>query len=107
MSGRAATAAARTAAGSRLCDGHDVELLAFIRRSRTLGLHLEDIREVIAIRQGGTAPCSAVRALLDARIAEVDYAVAELLAPAAILGRDASEGSGLSGGQGRLGVRHH
>lgn len=73
-------ASARTAAGYRLYDKHDVELLAFIRRARGLGLHLDDIREVIAIRDGGTAPCSAVRSMLDARIAEVDAAVTDLLA---------------------------
>lgn len=72
--------AQRSASGYRLYDEHDVELLAFIRRARALGLHLEDIAEVIAIREGGTAPCSAVRDLLDARIAEVDAAVADLQA---------------------------
>jgi len=46
----------RSTAGYRLYDPHDVELLAFIRRARTLGLHLDDIRDVLAIRDGGTPP---------------------------------------------------
>ncbi|BDB42168.1 MULTISPECIES: MerR family transcriptional regulator [Mycobacterium] len=67
----------RTAAGYRLYDERDVELLTFIRRARSLGLHLENIREVLAIRNGGIPPCDAV-CVLDARIAEVDTAIAEL-----------------------------
>ena len=70
----------RSTAGYRLYDPHDVELLAFIRRARTLGLHLDDIRDVLAIRDGGTPPCATVRILLDERIAEIDTTIAELLA---------------------------
>lgn len=70
----------RTTAGYRLYGEHDVELLTFIRRARALGLRLEDIREVLAVRDGGVPPCATVRELLDARIAEIDATVAELLA---------------------------
>jgi len=73
-------AAERTEAGYRLYDQRDVELLTFIRRARTLGLHVDDIREVLAIRDGGIPPCATVRDLLDERIAEIDATVAELLA---------------------------
>ncbi|UPT43235.1 MULTISPECIES: heavy metal-responsive transcriptional regulator [Streptomyces] len=72
--------AERTPAGYRLYTPDDVELLAFIRQARTLGLHLDDVREVLDIHRGGTPPCDAVRSLLDARIAEVDAAVKDLLA---------------------------
>lgn len=47
-------AAERTEAGYRLYDQHDIELLTFIRRARALGLHLDDVRDVLAIRNGGT-----------------------------------------------------
>lgn len=73
-------AAERTAAGYRLYDDHDVELLQFVRRARALSLHLDDIGEILAIRAGGTRPCATVRQLLDTRIAEIDAAVADLLA---------------------------
>lgn len=72
--------AARSTAGYRLYDDTDVELLTFIRRARGLGLHLDDIRAVLAIRSGGIPPCATVRDLLDARVAEIDAAVDELLA---------------------------
>lgn len=73
-------AANRTIAGYRLYDERDVELLTFIRRARTLGLHLDDIREVLAIQNGGIPPCASVSDLVDNRIAELDATVAELLA---------------------------
>ena len=73
------TTAERTPAGYRLYTTRDVELLTFIRRPRTLGLHLDAIREVLAIRDGGIPLCATVRDLLDAQIAELDATVAELL----------------------------
>ncbi|MEJ1202893.1 heavy metal-responsive transcriptional regulator [Streptomyces sp. CCNWLW230] len=70
----------RSMAGYRLFTPADVELLTFIRRARALGLHLDDVREVLDIRRGGTPPCDAVRDILDARIAEIDATVNDLLA---------------------------
>lgn len=72
--------AARTHNGYRLYDEHDVELLTFIRRARALGLHLGDIRKILDVSSHGIAPCATVRELLDARIAELDNTVADLLA---------------------------
>lgn len=69
----------RTPAGYRLYDHHDVELLTFIRRARKLGLHLDDIGKILAIRNGGTPPCAAVRDMLEERISEIDATVTELL----------------------------
>lgn len=70
----------RSTAGYRLYTPDDVELLTFIHQARALGLHLDDVREVLEIRRGGTLPCDAVRNLLDARIAEIDATVNDLLA---------------------------
>jgi MerR family copper efflux transcriptional regulator len=69
----------RTAAGYRLFDHRDVEVLQFVRRARTLGLHLHDIGTILTIRSDGTQPCAAVRDMLDRRIAEIDETVDELL----------------------------
>lgn len=71
--------AERSTAGYQLYDQEVIELLTFIRRARTLGLHLDDIREVLAIRDGGI-PCDTVRDLLEDRIAEIDATVTDLLA---------------------------
>lgn len=51
----------RTRSGYRDYDGTDVELLRFVRRLRTLELPLDDIREIVALRTSGEAPCSTVR----------------------------------------------
>ncbi len=51
----------RTQSGYRDYDGTDVELLRFVRRLRTLELPLDDIREIVALRTSGEAPCSTVR----------------------------------------------
>jgi MerR family transcriptional regulator, copper efflux regulator len=69
----------RSPTGYRLYDQRHVELLTFIRRARTLGLHLDDIRKVLDIRSGGIPPCAAVRDVLDERIADIDATVEELL----------------------------
>jgi len=66
----------RTASGYRVYDRHDIELLTFIRRARTLGLRLDDIRDVLSIHASGRPPCATVRALLD----DVDSTIAELRA---------------------------
>lgn len=78
---------ARTAAGYRLYTEADVAVLDFIRQARALGLHLEDIAAILAIRRGGAAPCAAVSALLDTRIAEIDTAITDLRALRASLTR--------------------
>lgn len=72
--------APRTAAGYRLYDSDDVDTLTFIRRARALDLSLDDIGAILALRRGGTTPCTAVRALVDARIAEIDQAITDLRA---------------------------
>lgn len=51
----------RTKSGYRDYDGTDVELLRFVRRLRSLDLPLDDIREIVALRTNGEAPCSTVR----------------------------------------------
>jgi DNA-binding transcriptional MerR regulator len=52
--------------------------LVFIRATQAVGLSLPEIREVIAIRDGGTAPCSHVIGLLERRRAEVRARIREL-----------------------------
>lgn len=72
--------AQRTHTGYRLYNQADLELLTFIRRARTLGLHLDDIRDVLALRNGAIPPCATLRDMLDTRIAELDTTITELLA---------------------------
>ncbi|MGH3847008.1 MAG: MerR family transcriptional regulator, partial [Pseudonocardiaceae bacterium] len=54
--------AERSPAGYRLYVCSDVEMLTFIHRARTLGLHLDGIRAILAVRSNGNPPCPTVRA---------------------------------------------
>ena len=68
----------RTAAGYRLYTARDARRLGFIRRAQGLGLPLQAIAEILAVRDAGGAPCRRVRALAEARAAELDRRIAEL-----------------------------
>lgn len=72
--------APRTAAGYRLYHQENVDTLTFIRRARALDLPLDDIGAILTLRRAGTTPCTAVRGLLDTRIAEIDQTIADLQA---------------------------
>lgn len=70
--------AVRTDAGYRLFSDADVEVLAFIRRGRSLGLSLDAIAEIIAASDDGSPCCDRTQALLAQRLDEIDQAIADL-----------------------------
>jgi len=65
-------ASRRTAAGYRVYDGEALALLAFIRRARALGFTLGEIKEIVAIKREGRAPCPHVRGLVRRKLEELD-----------------------------------
>jgi len=65
--------------GYRLYGEETVEMLRFVRQAGGLGLTLAEIREVIAIRQGGRPPCAHVHRLLREKAAELDGKLRDLL----------------------------
>jgi MerR family Zn(II)-responsive transcriptional regulator of zntA len=70
----------RTASGYRDYRQEAVARLDFIRRGRAAGLTLAQIREVLDIRDTGTAPCRHVEQLLEVRLAALDQQIADLQA---------------------------
>ncbi len=74
------TPAARTDAGYRLYTERDAARLAFIRRAQALRLSLTEIADIMAVRDTGIAPCRHMRAVAQAKVAEIDARVAELQA---------------------------
>ena len=55
---------ARGANGYRLYGPDALDMLEFVKRATGLGLTLAEIKEIIAIRQGGRPPCAHVHRLL-------------------------------------------
>lgn len=70
----------RTANGYRDYAPETLARLDFIRRCRTAGLTLAQIREVLDIRDTGVAPCQHVQALLETRLGDLDRQIADLQA---------------------------
>src|SRR5215831_7375211 len=69
---------ARTESGYRDYAGDMLPRLAFIRAAQAIGLTVAEIREVIGLRDGGTAPCSHVLELIERHRAEVRARIREL-----------------------------
>ena len=73
-------AAPRTANGYRAYGAETVTRLDFIRRSRSAGLTLAQIRDILRIRDASQAPCVHVRDLLARQLSDLDSQIAELVA---------------------------
>jgi DNA-binding transcriptional MerR regulator len=70
--------AERTPSGYRDYGPDVLTRLDFIRRGRSAGLSLTQIRQVLDVRDGGEAPCEHVTTLLTARLADLDRQIADL-----------------------------
>ena len=68
----------RTSAGYRIYDAQALPRLKFIRSAQAVGLSLADIREILQIRDSGSAPCRHVLSLLERRRAEIAARIDEL-----------------------------
>jgi len=55
-----------------------VELLRFIKKAKTLGFTLSEIREIIALRHRGDMPCPHVHALLTERVQTLSRQIKDL-----------------------------
>ena len=68
----------RTESGYRDYDRSVVDRLAFIRAGQGVGLTLNELGEVLLIRDRGDAPCRHVSELIDTRIREIDERINDL-----------------------------
>jgi len=64
--------AQRSAAGYRLYTDSDRERLRFVAKAKAVGLTLEEIREILLLKQDGVQPCAHVLSLLERKLAAVD-----------------------------------
>jgi len=72
--------AERTPSGYRDYAPETVARIDFVHRGQAAGLTLAQIRQILDIRDDGTAPCEHVCGLLDARLAEIEQQIAKLAA---------------------------
>ena len=70
----------RTSTGYRLYGPEDVARLRFVRRAQQLDLRLDEIGEILALRERGEAPCGYVRDVAEQRLADLDERIAEMKA---------------------------
>ena len=68
----------RSESGYRRYDERDAERLGFIRRAKTLGLSLDEIRDILSMQETGEPPCGQVLSLVNMKIGTIDQRVAEL-----------------------------
>ena len=68
----------RTRAGYRLYSEEDVQRLRFIKQAQTLGLSLDEVKELLPGRGAGLAECQRVRDLLASKLAELDAKISEI-----------------------------
>ncbi|MFE1971608.1 MerR family DNA-binding protein, partial [Acinetobacter baumannii] len=71
---------ARTASGYRLYTEQDRDRLLFIRRSRTLGFSLDDIRELLGFTGRRRASCAEVDAKVGEQLTQVRSRIQDLQA---------------------------
>lgn len=70
--------APRTEAGYRIYSSEDVDRLEFIRKSKQLGLSLDDIVGILQLHDRSEPTCFHVAELLDDKVRQVDEALREL-----------------------------
>ena len=70
----------RSESGYRLYGEEALDRYRFVRAAQAVGLHLGEIREIIALRDQGSTPCGFVVDLIGRRAAELDARIAELQA---------------------------
>lgn len=73
-------AAPRSASGYREYTDTDANRLTFIKASQRLGLSLQEVREILSLRERGEKPCAYVQHVLHEQLLSIDKRIAELRA---------------------------
>jgi len=68
----------RTSSGYRVYDENAVDRLVFIKKAQSLGLRLEDVKEILELVDRGRCPCGHVQRVLKARLGELRAKIADL-----------------------------
>jgi DNA-binding transcriptional MerR regulator len=76
---------ARTPSGYRNYDPDAIDRLRFIRQAQTAGLTLAEVRQILAISDGGEPPCGHVTHLIHRHLADVEHRIRHLTETRALL----------------------
>jgi DNA-binding transcriptional MerR regulator len=68
----------RTASGYRGYTEFDLDLVRFVARLRALKFPLSDVREIVALRRDGMAPCDAVRSTISREAEAIEARIVDL-----------------------------
>src|SRR5436189_6265019 len=68
----------RTQSGYRVYSSEVLDLLAFVRQAQRLGFSLDEIKEIVAIKRAGRAPCLHVRELVRRKAEELTQRLLDL-----------------------------
>ena len=68
----------RSGGGFRLFQEKDIENLQLIRSGQSLGFSLNEIRDLLSVRNGMSAPCADVKRLLERKLLSIRAKIAEL-----------------------------
>ncbi len=77
----------RTASGYRTYLPEEVDRLRFVTLARSLGVGLDDIRQILGLRDQGEAPCGYVRGVLNRQVEAVEERIRQLEALSGELGK--------------------
>jgi MerR family copper efflux transcriptional regulator len=69
---------ARTFANYRVYSGNDVHTLRFIKRARTLGFSMDDIRELLALWQNRSRPSASVKKIAGGHMQDLKRRIVEM-----------------------------
>jgi len=68
----------RTEAGYRLFSQQDVDRLTFITRAKSLGLSLDEIKDILALKDGRSLTCQAVYERLNKKVNDIEDTIRQL-----------------------------
>ncbi|MBF2077899.1 MAG: MerR family DNA-binding protein [Synechococcales cyanobacterium T60_A2020_003] len=68
----------RTESGYRLFSQQDVDRLVFITRTKALGLTLDEIKDILMLRDGRSLTCGAVYERLASKLAQIEQQIQQL-----------------------------
>lgn len=68
----------RSEGGYRMYSDEDIKRLNFIRRSRNLGFHLDEVRDLLSLVDTNTYTCAEVKGMTVSHLDEIEQKIADL-----------------------------